>query len=269
MLFSRETFIGIDPSAGRRPVVYAAIDQNLELMALGQGSLDEVTAFAGGQRSALVAVNAPRQPNTGLMKDEAYRNSLRPVPHPGRWEAYRVVEYQLYQHGISIPHTAGVSTDCPRWMQMGFAVYQRLIRLGYALFPAEGAECQVLETYPHAAFTTLLGLIPFPKNSLEGRLQRQLALHEAGLKVPNPMRIFEEITRFRLLNGVLPLENLFSIQELDALVAAYTAWYAANQPDRQIQLGDPGEGQIFLPVENLKSTYSATAGRPFSQNTTQ
>ncbi len=259
MLFSRETFIGIDPSAGQRPFVYAALDSNLELIALGQGSLDEVTAFTGGQRSALVAVNAPRQPNTGLMKNEAYRAKLQPVPNPGRWEGCRVAEYQLYQHRISIPHTSAQVQECPRWMQMGFSVFQRLIRFGYELFPNSSSECQVLETYPHAAYSVLLGLIPFPKNSLEGRLQRQLVLHEHHLKIPNPMRIFEEITRFRLLNGVLPLENIFSVQELDALVAAYTAWYVASQPDDHIQLGDPEEGLILLPAEKLKPTYLPVA----------
>ena len=55
-------------------------------------------------------------------------------------------------------------------------------------------------------------------------LDIQLALYEADIDVPDAMRLFEEITRHRILNGILPTETLYSSQELDALIAAYTAW---------------------------------------------
>lgn len=259
MLFSRTTFIGIDPTAGQRPFTYAAIDQDLRLIALAQGSLDEVTAFAGGQRAAIVAVNAPRQPNQNLMKSEAVRAGLNPSPAPGRWQGYRVAEYVLAQHNIHTPRTPSKKEACPNWMQMGFQVYKRLKYFGYELYPAESAECQLLETYPHGAFTALLGKTPFPKRTLEGRLQRQLILHELNVDLPNPMRLFEEITRHRLLNGILALEGLMSTEELDALVGAYTGWYAANQADRVTVLGDRSEGQIFLPAPQLADFYPPAA----------
>jgi predicted RNase H-like nuclease len=140
-------------------------------------------------------------------------------------------------------------------MQMGFSLHRRLDGLGYHSFPAEESSRQCLEVYPHACFAVLLEVIPFPKYSLEGRLQRQLALHEKNLNVPDPMRIFEEITRHRLLKGILPVENLYSPGELDALVAAFTAWMAATRPDEITLLGDPAEGQIVLPVAGLKARY--------------
>ena len=93
--------------------------------------------------------------------------------------------------------------------------------------------------------------------SLEGRLQRQLALHERRVAVYDPMRIFEEFTRFRLLSGILPLGDLHSPGELDALVAAYTAWLAAKQPGSVTLLGDPDEGQVILPVAELKGRYGS------------
>lgn len=255
MLFSRTTFIGIDPTAGQRPFTYAALDQNLELLALSAGSLEEVTAFAGGQRAAVVGINAPRQPNQGLMRDEAIREQLSPRPNPGRWLGYRVAEYELYQHGISIPPTPPRKEDCPRWMQMGFQVFQRLEHFGYQQFPTEAAECIVFETYPHGAYCALLGITPFPKHTLEGRLQRQLILHENQVRVHNPMRIFEEITRYRLLNGILPLDTLLTVDELDALVAAYTAWYTSRYSTEITVLGEVSEGQIVLPVPALKRQY--------------
>ncbi len=255
MLFNETTFIGIDPTAGKRPMAYAALDRDLSALALGQGDLDAVTAYVGGQQVAFVAVNAPRQPNQGLMKRNEVREGLNPVPHPGRWEGYRVAEYLLSQHKIRIPRTYARVEKCPAWMQKGFELYKRLAELGYKPFPTPEAPFQVMEVYPHAAYTVLLNNNPFPKTSLEGRLQRQLLLHNQGLQIPDPMRVFEEITRFRILQGILPLNNLYSPRELDALVAAFTAWVAATSPEGITALGDPAEGQIILPSAELQPRY--------------
>ncbi len=69
------------------------------------------------------------------------------------------------------------------------------------------------------------------------------------------MRIFEEFTRYKILQGQLPLEGLFSVEELEALIAAYTAWKAAVEPDEITRVGDPKEGEIILPGRNLKLKY--------------
>ncbi|MBN1668833.1 MAG: DUF429 domain-containing protein [Anaerolineales bacterium] len=255
MIFYQTTFIGIDPTAGQRPMAYAALDNDLQILALGEASLDEVTAFVGGQQAAFVAINGPRRPNQGLMKDEARRAALNPVPNPGRWEDFRVAEYLVNQHGIRMPRTPDHLSACPGWMQRGFELYQRLERLGFRDYPVEDGPCQVLEVYPHASYTVLLGLVPFVKDSLEGRLQRQLVLHNRGLEVADPMRVFEEITRYKLLQGILPLETIYAVPDLDALVAAYTAWVAAHHSEDVLLLGDPTEGQITLPRAELLSKY--------------
>ncbi len=255
MLFTKNTFIGIDPTAGKRPFAYAALDGNRQLLAVGEGQMEEVLAFVGGQARAFVAVNAPRAPNAGLMADETRRAALSPPPRPGRWTGYRVAEYELHRRGISIPRTPAQPEKCPRWMQMGFKVYQRLASLGFRRFPAGDAPLQSLEVYPHAAYTVLLEHLPFPKNTLEGRLQRQLVLYVHDVEVPNPMRVFEEITRHRLLQGILPLDDLYSASELDALVAAFTAFKAATQPESVCLAGDAAEGQIVLPVKELRTRY--------------
>jgi predicted RNase H-like nuclease len=69
------------------------------------------------------------------------------------------------------------------------------------------------------------------------------------------MRFFEEITRHRLLQGILPTQDLYTPGELDALVAAFTAWKAATYPDQVTLLGDPQEGQMVLPVVELKRRF--------------
>jgi hypothetical protein len=254
MLFANLTFIGIDPTAGQRPFSYAALDGDLRMLALGQGDMDDILAFVAGQRQAYVAVSAPTRPNQGLLADPQVRQSLNPPPRPGRWLDFRVAEYQLRQHNISIPQTPAVENESPNWMQMGFKLYRRLEALDYQPYRADEARRQFMEIYPHASFTLLLGVLPFPKHTLEGRIQRQLILHALNINVPDAMLFFEEITRHRLLNGILPTDDLYSAGELDALMAAYTAWLAANQPDKVCLVGDPDEGQIVLPGE-LKPRY--------------
>jgi hypothetical protein len=255
MFSSYTTFLGIDPTAGQRPFSYAALDGDLRLLALGKGTIDEVLAFLAGQRSAFAAVAAPRRPNLGVMDRPEVRELLSPVPRPGRWSNFRLAEYQLRQHNISCPQTPAEESDCPQWMQMGFHLYRRLEGLGYCPYPSDEAPLQYVEVYPYACFSALLGLLPFPKHTLEGRIQRQLILHEMDLRIPDPMDLFEEITRHRLLQGRLPVEELYEQEELDALVAAYTAWLAAKNPNRVTLLGHPEEGQVVLPVGELKRRY--------------
>lgn len=258
MFFNQATFIGIDPTAGLRPFAYAALDEDLRLLALGEGSLEDVLAFAAGQRRAVAGVCAPRRPNLGLLAREEVRARFSPPPRPGRWVGFRLAEFSLRQHNISTPRTPGREEDCPNWMRMGFTLHRRLEEFGYrSLSPGDGAQENPaslisLEVYPHAAFTVLLGQTPLPKRSLEGRLQRQLILHDLKLQVPDPMRFFEEITKHKLLKGSLPLENLYSPAELDALVAAYTAWLSAIHPEQITCVGDPEEGQVVLPAPLLK-----------------
>jgi hypothetical protein len=255
MLFSPETYIGIDPTAGAKPIVYAAIDQELQMIALGGGDIDEILAFVGGQRQAFVSLCSPQRPNIGLMKDDEYRRRLTPPPKPHRWEKYRVAEFMLRMRNIHVTPTPARPQDCPRWMQVGFSLLKRIVELGYDPYSQSDGALEYLEVYPQAAYAVLLGQNPFLKHTLEGRIQRQLVLAECRINLPDPMKFFEEITRHRLLNGILPLELLYSPPELDALVAAYCAWLAKNQPAQVTLIGDKQEGQILLPGIDLKNRY--------------
>jgi len=256
MLFTKTTFIGIDPTAGKNPFVYAAIDHQKDLLALGEGDLDTILAFVAGQQQAVVAINAPSQPNRGFMEEDFFREKLKPQPRPGRWLGYRVAEYILVQCGIKIPRTPAKGEPSPGWMEMGFVTYQRLSQLGFVNYTGDDSPLQMLEVYPHGAYTALLDRIPFQKKALEGRIQRQLVLYENDLNVPDPMRMFEEITRHKLLQGVLPFDQLYSSEELDALVAALTAYIAATKPESITLVGERTEGQVIFPVPSLKKMYS-------------
>ena len=74
------------------------------------------------------------------------------------------------------------------------------------------------------------------------------------------MEFFEEITRYKLIQGILPLENLYTSKELDALVAAFVAWMTVNKPGQFIIQGEfilPSQGQNSLSGENPPLTRDA------------
>ncbi len=255
MLFDTTLFIGVDPSGGRQPFTYAALDQSGKLAATSSGEMDDVLAFISGQPSVFVAVNSAPRPSQGLVRQEDIRQSLPPLHISGRSLDMRLAEHQLRQHGINISMTPARKELCSNWVQTGFDFYQRIKSLGFQPFPTLDASHQWLETHPHACFCSLLGQNPLPRTLLEGRLQRQLILYEQGLVMRDPMDYFEEITRHKLLRGVLPVEQVYSAEELDAIAAAYVAFVACRHPERVLKIGDVEEGQITLPVSQLKEKY--------------
>jgi predicted RNase H-like nuclease len=140
-------------------------------------------------------------------------------------------------------------------MQLGFALHRKLEKMGFAKYPEKDALHQVLETHPHACYCVLTETLPQPKPSLEGRLQRQLVLYEHGVRVQDPMDFFEEITRHKMIKGLWPVKLLLPSEQLDALVAAYTAWMVFNKPGQVSSMGDAREGKIFLPKNQLREKY--------------
>lgn len=240
-------FIGIDTTAGRRPFTYAVLDERLNVLACQDGAPEAVTAAACAYPLAAAAVDAPQSPNCGLMaRPEVRRRYGLPVGGDA-WRDCKVCEYELRRHGIGLYLTPADPKRSPTWMQTGYKLYGDLQAAGYALRDPQ-AERFLLEVHPHGAFTVLLGRRPYPKDTLEGRLQRQLVLFEAGVGVADPMDTIEELTPHHLRAGTLAFPGLHSHDELDALVAAYTAYLASRQPARVTAVGDLAEGQIVLPV---------------------
>jgi len=257
MLFDDAAFIGIDPTAGDRPLHYAALDADLRLVALRQGTAEEALAFVAGWERAVVAVDAPQSPNRGLMLRPEVRRRFNLDPDSATWGRWKVCEYELRRRNIRLYNTPEDEAQAPRWMRTGFLLYRRLKALGFRFFhPGEDPGPRVmLEVHPHACYAALLGRRPFLKQTLEGRLQRQLVLYLQGLDIPDPLKTLEEITRHHLLSGELPLHGLLAHDELDALVAAYTAYLVGLKPERTSQVGDRQEGCITLPAAQLKDFY--------------
>ena len=111
-----------------------------------------------------------------------------------------------------------------------------------------------------------------PKNTLEGRLQRQLVLHKQKIGIPDPMEFVKQLTSQHLLQGSLPQNALYTQGELDALVAAYTAWQAATHPNQVTSLGDasggvggPAGGRVKTPLlnKNICQTLKISCAKPW------
>ncbi len=255
MLFDTHLFVGIDPCGGRKPFNWAALDKNGRLAALQEGELEDALAFLGGLPSALVAVNAPPRPSQGLVRQDEFRQSLPPLRALGRSQEMRLAEHLLRERGINVALTPSRRELCSNWVQLGFELYRRIENLGFKPSPDSEASHAWLETQSHAVFCALLGQSPLPRPTVEGRLQRQLVLYEQGLNIRDPMDYFEELTRHKLMKGALPLEQVYTPEQLDALAAACAAWVLSRHPERACRLGDPSEGQITLPVSELKAKY--------------
>lgn len=113
-----------------------------------------------------------------------------------------------------------------------------LLQTGFQPFSPRGSSKQWLEIDAQDCFRALSGHKLFPRRTLEGRLQRTAILSEQGLQVIDPVDLFEEITRYKLIQGILPLENLPSPKELDALIGAYLAWMSVNRPGQVVLKGE-------------------------------
>jgi hypothetical protein len=247
-------YIGVNPTSSRKDFCFATVDQDLNLVDMREVDREELTSILAAQESALVAINAPSGVNHGIVKAMLARGDPS-GEHQFRGVDVRLAEYELRQLGIGISGTPTQEELCPSWMRSGFRLYRDLSQNGYQIFPSQEISLQWIETHPFACFCALLEQAPFPGPTLEGRVQRQLILHEKGLRISDPMHFFEEITRFKLLNGILPLDTIYTTEQLGVLVAAFTAWVVDNQPDEVSMIGDPQEGRITLPVSELKEKY--------------
>jgi hypothetical protein len=127
----------------------------------------------------------------------------------------------------------------------GHAVYdefqQHLNGLGFHSYSSKEGPRICVESMADQCFRVFQPNL-FPRQSLEGRLQRALILYDEGLQIPDPMDFFEEITRHKLLQGVLPAENIYSTRQMDALAMAYVAWVAGSPTENAST-----RGQSLLP----------------------
>jgi hypothetical protein len=119
----------------------------------------------------------------------------------------------------------------------------QISQAGFKSLSQEDQPKRWFETNTQDCYREWIGKSPLPRRTLEGRLQRALVLYEQALRIEDPMDIFEEITRYKLIQGSFRLENIYSSKELDALAAAYLAWMTVNRPQQIVV-----NGEFFLPA---------------------
>jgi len=248
MPISGPLYIGIDPFSKQGSFTYSILDDECNLVDLDYGELCDIHPLIPSEGKVYIAVNGPRKTNIGLVKEELSGKGLLPGQMRGR--DLRVAEKLIREMGITISATPSKNELCTEWMHLSFLIFHELDKMDFSPFPTVSCSRQYMETHSHAFFCSLLDKNPFPKSTLEGRLQRQLILFDSGMGIHNPMKFFEEITRHKLINGILPFELIYSSEHLDAITAAYTAYLAATKPKSISMVGSDDEGLIILPTKN-------------------
>jgi hypothetical protein len=240
-------FMGIDPSIPGEVIAYAVIDSHLHPVKAGVGDLDKVLRLVADQQPVAVGVGAPPHPNQGIIADPDRRADWGIPAKRGRPMDCRVAEFEILQRGVKIYRTPSQEEKAKGWMKVGFAVYQGLKGIGFRPFDEKSEGQQWVEAPSETCYWLWLAGNVMAADTLEGRIQRQLSLYELGMDIPDPMRFFEEITRYRLLKGILVEEGLYTSAELQALAGAYIAWATINRPEEVTFVGDRDEGQVVLP----------------------
>ncbi|HET9590666.1 MAG TPA: hypothetical protein VFO91_17895 [Anaerolineales bacterium] len=193
---SSSAFVGIHLSTARKPLTFALLDQDLSLIQVADGQIEEIGTVLSEPESAIVCV---------------------------------------------IPRAKPTSTKFAKI----FSIFQKqLAELSFQPYSATSAARLWFQSHADEAFRALLQHKLFSRRTLEGRIQRALILYDQGLQIDDPMEFFEEITRYKLMQGILPLEIIHSANELDALAGAYLAWMTANR-SQQIRV----RGDLILPVQ--------------------
>lgn len=129
------TYVGIDPTAGRHPFTFAALDQNRQLVALASGDLNDVLAFVADKKAGVVAINAPPHLNLGLVRKRLEMQNV--APGQLRGSDMRQAECELRERGISVSPTPSRVETCPAWMQMGFDLFRHLEKAGFTQYDLE------------------------------------------------------------------------------------------------------------------------------------
>ncbi|HWI08944.1 MAG TPA: DUF429 domain-containing protein [Solirubrobacteraceae bacterium] len=205
-----------------------------------------VLGFGG---EAVAAVDAPSGHRLDLLAPGAPLRADLGLPD-GRFERHRVCDALLFRRRLPlypVPSANQALANWERWIGLGFELFTALAPLGLYRPDAGGAlQGQVdhgalrfgrlCETYPDAVFCSMLGHRPPPKRTPWGLQQRIASLR---------------------MRGVIDADGGLwhrTLDELDACAAAYTA-YALAGGSAGSWVGDPREGVIVLPVEDLLARY--------------
>jgi predicted nuclease with RNAse H fold len=205
-------YLGIDPtSASRRPSAFAVLDDQGRLRDLGLVREDaDILALARRWRPRYLAIDAPLSLPQGMCCLEESCPCAPASP-----DGLKAAERVLLKEGIGLFRTTKRSIIK--------AMVYRAMRLRRAL---EERGYGVMEVYPHASKVRLFGRL-VPKKTTKASRQWLRERLEA------------------LVPGLPEHRHPLSHDELDAIVAAYTAYLRGRGQAEAV--GDREEGVIYLP----------------------
>ncbi len=250
---SNRVFAGVDLSTSRRGLTVALLSSRLDVLSVKRQLPEDAVAEFSARPGIAVALGGPLRCVTNPVADPPGED-VQPKSAARRT---RAADADLSRRGINVRRAPIQESDAPAWMRCGFDLARQLAARGFAEGKDASAEARVLlETHPAACASVLLGRLPYGRGTLEGRIQRQLALLRERVALPDPMDALEELTAHHILSGRMELRGIYETGELDALLAAFTAWRAYAHPDSVSWQGDDADGWMCLPGKNLLEKYS-------------
>jgi hypothetical protein len=246
-------FAGVDISGGPKRLTLAILAGDGRVEILRALAVSAVVERLAGAPKASVALGGPLRARPASDAGGPADSGLAGAFRRKRLDNARAAEAELVRHGIPVRLTPAVEGAAPAWMRGAFQLARALAAAGFA--EGRDADRWLIETNPLACFTVLLGRLPFGRDSLEGRLQRQLALIRERVALPDPMDALEEVTAHHLLAGQLRLDGIGRADALDAVAAAVTAWRAWKSPAEVCWLGRDEDGWLCLPVREMADNY--------------
>jgi hypothetical protein len=210
------------------------------------GAIARTVLGFGGE--AVAAIDAPSGHRLDLLAPGQPLRAKLGVP-AGRFERHRVCDALLFRRRLPlypVPAVNQALAAWERWIGLGFELFGALESLAVYRPDAGGAVQgrigqgelrwgRLCETYPDAVFCAMIGHRPSPKRTPWGLQERINALRARGVVDAD---------------GGLWHRTL---DELDACAAAYAAYILANGGGSWV--GDPREGVIVLPVDELLPRY--------------
>lgn len=188
----------------------------------------DLVLFAG------VCISSGRKPLTFAALDDTLEVAIL-----SQWDIPDVVaclnEYESAQLTIHMPHS---KSGHGLFMEL----QARIEEAGFRHYSQKNSARLWIVSNAEQSFRVFQPKL-FPRRSLEGRIQRGLILYEEGLQITDPMDFFEEVTRHKLMQGILPTEGNYTPNQLDALVMGYVSWLAGSPAEKVLLKGD-----LYLPA---------------------
>jgi hypothetical protein len=251
---SDRVFAGAAFSGGTRGCTLVFLSGNGQAEMMHGLSVPALTERIAGMPTLTIAVGGPL--HVCALSGDPGDLEAGAVFRRTRLERARAAEAELIRRGIPVRLTPAVEGAAPGWMRAALQFGRWASGMGFVEGPdGHDAARWILETNPQGCYSVWLGRLPFGRDTLEGRLQRQLALIRERVNLPDPMDALEEVTAHHLLAGRLTLDRIGRPDALDALAAALTAFRAWKTPAEVSWLGRDANGRICLPARELADTY--------------